>query len=299
MVRSDRIAEIWVVEPNQKARALALSRAKEIGVNGRRVEFVDAVGGLPSRIDLAVLATSSVERRRTFDDLVAAKGVGAIIFEKFLFPCLGDYADVSRSLAKLAVPGWVNCPRRVWPGYRDVRANFHGRANVIMRETGSSWGLASNAVHLLDTYTFVTGHAVTAVSADALEAGGAASKRPGYIEVFGTLRATGPSGSVELTCYRSGALPRLIEFVCPETRVLIDEKAGTATWTLRGGAPATRSFATLPVSASQVVFDDILMTGTCGLPSFAESTSEHELVLNAIGGHTGVNIQANEPCLIT
>lgn len=300
MVRAQRIAEIWVVEPNERARAVALSRAQEVGINGKRIEFVDSVDRLPERINVAVLATSSAERRRTFDELTAAKDVAAIVFEKFLFPRIDDYADVADALAKLAVPAWVNCPRRVWPGYRDVRAAFHGRAGVTMRETGSNWGLASNAVHLLDTYSFVTGNAIAEVTADRLELGGAPSKRAGYIEVFGTLvvRAAA-SGDVALTCYRTGTLPRLIEFVCAEGRVLIDEKAETATWTLPGAASGSRPFATLPVSASQIVFDDIVANGTCGLPSFAASRGQHELVLQAIGRHAGVNIRDNEPCLIT
>lgn len=298
LLAAERPQRIWVAEPEAKALAAAKECAAGVDSVGKEVIYVADLAELPKKLDLAVIATPARERRSAFEALVAAHAVGAMILEKFLFPRLSDYAAVGKSLGETGIPAWVNCPRRVWKGYQEVRDTFCGRTDVTMRQAGSAWGLASNAVHLLDTYAYVTGSAPVAVKADRLDPASGDSKRPGYLEVFGTLDAVVPgSGGIELTCYRQGALPRLVEFVSAEARVLIDEGRGKAIWTTPNVKGEERSFDVLPVSAMGFVFDGILDQHACGLPTYAEASTQHQLVLHAINRH--LHQDANEPLWIT
>ena len=294
------VQSIHVVEPIEAARALAQQRAAEVGGHDKALTFGVDFDAMPDHVDVVVIATAAAERRTAFEAVLGRAHIANVVFEKFLFPRLADYAAVAQALEREGIAAWVNCPRRVWPSYQVVREAFHGHDQVTLRLTGSAWGLASNAVHAFDTFDFVTGNEVEAVLTERLDPLSGESKRSGYSEVFGTLVGeAGHSCRAELTCYRDGGLERLTEYVSPQTRVLIDEKRGRALWSRAGEDWQIEAFPPLNVSELAFVFDELLIRGGCGLPQFAVSARLHQLVLRAFGRHLGCDVEGGEGCLIT
>ena len=300
LLLTEACTEIWVVEPFAAARETALDRAAATGTHGKKLSFVTKMEELPAALELAVIATAAGDRKAAFDGLMAATRVRSLVFEKFLFPRLLDYDAVAAELDALSIAAWVNCPRRVWEGYSDVRSALLGRTDVTMRQVGSAWGLGSNAVHMLDVYEYVTGQTISGISAERIDPETAAAKRPGYFEIFGTLTGSmDGSGEVSLTCYRSGGLPRLVEFVSSDIRILIDEKTDRAVWTNKDSAWQERPFRTRGVSEMDFVFDRIVRATASDLPTFKEASATHRMVLHSLGGRLGIDVTGGQPCLIT
>ena len=302
LVRAPTSCEVHVCEPSETAKATALKCALDAGADLSRLIFHDAVEGLPDEIELGVITTASGDRRAAFDKLLSCTRPAKLIFEKFLFSREVDFDHVSREIARNNIAAWVNCPRRIWPGYLWLRDSLVASDRVLLRITGGEWGLASNAIHAFDTFTFLTGRTIDTISTTDLEPKYADSKRTGYVELFGTLRAsTGAKDSIELVCYRESGLNRLTEYVAPGARFLIKEKAQEVyvQSSEMGEVWERHRFGTLNVSEMGPAYADLLETGACGLPTYSESACLHVGVLRGLADHLGIDLSAGEECRIT
>jgi hypothetical protein len=289
-------ATIHVVDTNSES----LQKSRDaLGARSQSISFHRSVRCLPQHFAVAVIATSAKDRRRAFEDLLGCASVDSVVFEKVLFTKLSDYRAVGDQLASSNISAWVNCPRRTWPGYRKTKSVFFGQGPVSMRITGSSWGLASNAVHAMDTFSFVTGRVIDEVVGDAIEPSGRKAKREGYVEVFGRLEAHTVSGDdVQLTCFEKGNLPRLTEFVSPDARVIIDEKMARAAW-YRDGNWSVEDFSFVNVSDMGPVYREIILRGACDLPTYAESQKQHQMLLVALGKRLCIDALSDQEIAIT
>jgi predicted dehydrogenase len=286
MVQMPDAVAMTIVEPNVAAHA-RIAAFTDADTRGHRFTLVDSVPNTRARFDLAVIATSADTRRAAFDAIMR-HDVGVIILEKVLFQTISDLDAVQDVLTTRGITAFVNCARRVFPGYRDVRAALTGPVDVTV--TGAGYGLASNGIHLLDLAEYLNGAGLVTLTAD-LRPGSVEAKRAGCVEVFGHLTGTLANGArVDITCDDAPDMTVGVAIDGAGYSATIDELARAIT--VDG---ATAPFASKFVSETWEIYHQALTTGTTDLTPYADSARQHRLFLGAISQHLGLVADAACP----
>jgi hypothetical protein len=211
-----------------------------------------------------------------------------LILEKVLFQKIIDYKAVSDLLSQKGVAAWVNCPRRVWPFYRELRDKFCGVENVDYTVSGSNLGIGCNAIHYIDHMAFLTGQDKFTFYGDQLDVDIIPSKRPGFIEFTGTLsgRSTDKS-QITLVSYKGGNAPLLIQINSDNVRCIIMEDRGIAWVSQKSDWEWQEIKFSVPYQSrlTHLIVQQIMDTGSCGLPVFEESCKLHVPFLEVLIAH--------------
>jgi hypothetical protein len=275
-----------LVDPFPAARERAQGCLAEAGgLTAGSVQEHASVGDMPCAPDVAIVATTSRERRAVVTALIE-QGTRFLILEKVLFPRLADYDEVAALLERYAVAAWVNCPRRGYPGAGVLRACVSG-GPFEYRVEGVGWGLASNVIHHLDEASMLAKSTSFTLSPDALHPETAPARRPGYVEFFGTL--TGSFGDhVQFTAScesGNGDGNRRVVITCAETRIEISQ-VGQVMKISDGGKSRTLPFPLLRQSeTTNLHVAEILEGRAPDLPDFATAAMLHKPVIEAFLAH--------------
>jgi len=271
---------LHLVEPN------ADSQARTAALLGDRaaVTWYAQLADLPQAPDIAVVATRADIRAPIVRALVDEKAARSLILEKVLFQRIADFATIARVLDEGRVATWVNCPRRMWPAYRQLRDRLKGEAIASIEMLGAHWDIGCNAIHFIDLIAFLTGTGTLVV--DDIRLGDVRpAKRPGMLHIEGivsghVVRGAAPMPfSVASIPAHSG--PQTIRIALAQGTVEVVEDAAVMSITWPDG---TRSTAPIPfqsqLTASAV--QSIATTGDCDLASYAESRALHETFIAAM-----------------
>ena len=303
LVAMDAPAKITIVEPAAAARArikVLATESAETGhaQGGHEFHILSSTAELPlHESDLAVIATDTRHRRAAWEALRARQRPKAVIFEKVLFPTLGDVEAVASDLTKAQIAGFVNCGRRGFPDYQSLARRFGGTGTPVdVTVEGSRFGLGSNAVHFLDLAEMLNGAALVSLSAEALNPGSQASKRPGYVEIFGTLRGELSNGAkISINCADSEPVSVRVNLAGQDgSRILIDEFA--AIWR---EADEEKSFSIRYVSQMHELYDSLLENCSSVLTPYVDSARQHRFYLQALRDHLGLSNAEDEPCPVS
>ncbi len=279
-------AEILLVDPSEASRVTALQRWGEV-TNGRTppVHDLPDTAGLPPALDVAIVATTASVRRGVVEDLLARTRVAHLILEKFLFQRLEDCDAVAGLLESTGTTAWVNCPRRLWPAWREAAGLLAlGGGPFSCRVTASTSNpLASNAVHWLDLLSYLDPGQRFELAGDRLVLDRQSSRHEGLVEFTGTLYGFSSAGGVfEYTVYPTGAAPMLVEIASPAARLIVREFEQTAWIAQAEDDWAWREKAFPLVYQSRITkraVADLLARGRCDLAEFAESCRLHQDLL--------------------
>jgi predicted dehydrogenase len=277
---------ISVIDPSQKSLATAEQRYDEMpkGKHNYKVKYLQEISS-GQNIDLVIVATTSDVRARVIKNFLKNNQARYFILEKILFDKHSDYRAIEDLFSGSKIKGWVNLPRRVSPTYKNIKEELNGRA-ISLRGTGSQWGLACNAVHILDLISYLTGDSDYTIGVHGLDKEISLSKRKGFLEVNGTLCANFKNGSYcELSSHVSGKAPFLMEIFNENARYIIRESEGKY-WT-SGAKNGWRweeiSFKNPLVSeTTTVAVEDILANGSCSLTPYKESAKIHISLLEPL-----------------
>lgn len=273
--------DLTIIEPNTGHHTRINDELARTPVGQSRV--LTALPEARATFDLVIIATNADVRRRVFDDLVAKHDFAAIIFEKVLFQSIADLDAVAAKLDGVAA--YVNCGRRGFPGYQMLREELVGEVPVDYTVTGQHYALASNAIHFLDIAACLNGSPLVSLDASGLDAAGAASKRAGYVEIFGTLTGRLENGAtVSLTCAPGDTLSLDIKLGGGDLMGEVHEGAGRAIL-VRDGKVADLPFETRHVSGMPYLYETLLQGQGCLLPTYAESAAQHRLLISALNAH--------------
>jgi hypothetical protein len=223
--------------------------------------------------------------------------------EKVLFQRRSDLRAVADVIDARSIPTWVNCTRRAWPGYRELRSRIHGQGPIHMTVNGGEWGLACNGIHYVDIFCGLSRESISSIDASALELPAIASKRPGYIEFLGTLKITGERGStLTLNAMRSAVvLPIDLALSLPDAGLSMD--IDEASKCLRIHHLPTGDKQSLPftmIQTSQLTdqYRAILQDqGEVFLTPYAESAAQHDWLLAVF--QKALGFSDDQPCPIT
>lgn len=280
---------ISVVDPSPAALELARERLAQVTTSSRlrAVRYLPALADVPAdRIDFAVIATGANCRLAVLRELLATRAVRALLLEKVLFQSVAELDEASALLAASAVPAWVNCPRRQFPGYRTLRDRLAGEGALRLQVAGHNWGLACNAIHFIDLWAFLSGRHDYRLDAEGLGAS-FPSKRPGFLEIAGRLAGGDGETRFELAVSVDEAPASVqVDIDTEHFAIVVEEAAGRCRLTRKGdGAVEDIAFPVLFQSQlTHLVATAALAGGAVPLTPFAESAALHRPLLAALLG---------------
>lgn len=277
--------DIQVIDPSDASLQVAKERYESVpSGQAHQISFSTSFDRTDAT-DIAIVATNSDVRRKALESLFDASKTKFLVIEKLLFNQRADYAEVESKLAETGAKAWVNCPMRVMPVYEQIRANL-AATPISYRVTGSQFGLVTNAIHYIDHAVHLSGCEVFELDTSGLDRTPIPSKRPGFLELNGTLVARFADGSrCEITCYPTGTAPVVVEIFNVSNRYVVRESEGKL-W--HAGESSKWAWAEqdahIPYQ-SQItteVIESLLKTGECGLTPYAASARIHLQLLDPL-----------------
>jgi len=302
----DTSLTIYVADINNESLSTARSRFDEVkGTCSHEVYYINEISALPSSLDIVIVATNSIIRKKVIEELLAGSEVKHLILEKFLFPRKSDYVEVAPVLAdRPEMKVWVNCPRRTFDLYKRIATELKDQGPVNVTVTGSGWGLGCNSIHFVDIFSFIVNQSEVTVLSEAIDDEYTESKRQGYVEFSGSLYLGAVGGHrMEVTSYKTGSHPIIIKISTPTACWIINETAREYEY---ASAANDWVFVKEKVSfpmQSQVgtqVANDLIRKGYCELASYATSASLHLALLQTfIDKFNLINKESKDLCPIT
>lgn len=278
---------IQVVDSFEGALVQAKERFEQVEKSSsiRTIDFYTDIGQVKGTIDFCIVATNADCRLQLVVDMLDRLTVKNLILEKVVFQSEEQLEAARQLFMRTGCKVWVNCPRRMFTGYQVLRERLQAEQALDLRVEGDQWGLACNAVHFIDLWTFLGGSASYEVDVSRLDPVIVASKRPGYKEVNGTLAGRSPKGQFELTCHADTSQTQLkLEIETEHFLVSINEAVGHCVLRHKGtGATESLSFPVLYQSQlSHRIAEAVYLQGDCELTSFEESAALHAPFLRAL-----------------
>ena len=149
---------ITVIDPNLSALEIARPRFVEMPENPliQSVEYLESVEKLKRPVALAIIATNADVRRNVIEELVSNSRVKYLILEKVVFQSVAHFEAVIPLLKEKGIQAWVNCSRRMFPFFRELKKRTVNAPQISLTVEGSHWGLGCNTIHMLDLLAFLT-----------------------------------------------------------------------------------------------------------------------------------------------
>lgn len=290
--------DIWVVDSNKESLKVAKERFDVVeGKTIKNIHYAESVESLPQNLDLVIIATGSKPRASIIKTLLAHSTVINLVLEKFLFTRLSDYDEIGLLLEERGGNCWVNCPRRMWPVYEEIKKLINPDKPVLMTNNGKDWGLCCNSIHNIDLWMYLAGDCSFVMDMSGVERQLVESKRPGYIELYGTERFVSENGDEMILGSYSEFEGPTIRIIKNDNKVIqVNETEGE--WFYNGKKYEAKT--PFQSSLTGELADEILETGTCKLTPYRLSVDYHKpylkTVMNFVNKLQGVE---NDSCPIT
>lgn len=279
--KSHNDLDIWVFDLSEEALKVSKERFEQMPENGKKIaHYVTSLDSVPSNIDVAIVASGSKPRASIVKSILAVKNVKYMVLEKFLFGKLSEYEEIGALLKSKGVEAWVNCPYRMFEGYKQLKNKLDSNYPIIASfGNGGNWGLCCNAIHYIDIFMYMVGQEDFSIDLSKLEPEVLESKRPGYVELIGDMTVNTPKGdSLTLQTSKGGDFIQQIKMKNGVHSILIDENASTVSF---DGDVFPLGF-TFQSGLTGALIDDLLEKGNCSLSSFEISSHYHIQFLNAV-----------------
>ena len=265
---------ITVMDCNEESLKVAKERYDSVSPIGEKIiNYANSIEKLPAELDLVIIATGSKPRAAIIQSLLNHATVKYLVLEKVLFPSLDDYDNVARLLKDKGVRCWVNCPRRMFGMYKQIKETIDTTRTVYMTKADEDWGLCCNAIHMIDIFLYLTEETTYSIETRFLNDKIEDSKRGGYIEMTGTLKVTTPKGN-ELTLISEKDFEGEKAFVIQNNQDMYVISEGDGNWSLNGNT----YYYSMPYQSqlSGLLADELLITRGCSLTPYELSASYHK-----------------------
>jgi len=305
----DRPIHIQVVDPN----AHALTQAKKFYEEMKRprfaqqVEYLTDIDTLSTNLHLVIIATTADVRKSIVEKLLTLKSVQNLILEKVVFQHPAHFSEINNLLQKKGVQTWVNCPLRMYPLFQQLKKSINSKPGsphtIEYHLSGHHFNLASNAIHHLDLFSYLTNEINITLDASSLDKTFIDNKRKGFIEFTGTLKGKNKGGSyITLTSYSTGEAPLLLQISTMNIRCIAkfnQNKAWISSsphWEWKEVDFDVPYQSKLTHLFIQQIFDE----NKCDLPAYSTSWQLHSPLLDSLTQHLQTYSKWREPiCPIT
>lgn len=183
---SDNKLNVFVVDKSVESLKLAELRANEIP-NTHTVYYTSNWSDIKVKtFDFVLIATNSNVREEILNYVADSFEIKYLLLEKVLFQDISAYDRVYKKIEKCNIATYVNHPRRMFESYHDLR-NSLVESPKVYQYVGSNWGLACNALHFLDLFSYLANSKVVTMNFNGIDKKIINSKREGFIEFTGSV----------------------------------------------------------------------------------------------------------------
>ncbi len=282
---------VQVVDPSIDALERAAIRWSEVDGPevGHEVSYHGDLCEVASDVGVVVVATTAPVRPAAVEAVAERTNVATWVLEKVLAQSLDDLQRIVHAVG--GDMAWVNTWGRMTPWYQRLRG-AEAVGPVRFWVEGGSWGMACNAIHVLDLIAWWTGEDLVGVDAGGLDADWLPGKRPGMLEVSGSLVATYSGGTTGVLYACRSAVdgepagtdgPEVLGIDGPGSGWLIERPFSE----IDGVAVATdgtrvRGRIEFQSERTAPLVDDLLNGRGCGLTDLATSAEQHRIFLSGL-----------------
>lgn len=211
---------IYIIDPSEDSLRIAEARLNEVSERNlnNKYFFKKIITDLPAKINLTVIATNADIRKNVLDELITLTDVDNIVLEKFLFQTESEFYETEELLNKKKINAWVNCPRRMYPEFIELKNNLLNKKIKEINITGTNWSLGSNAIHFIDIFSFLLNSNEYTITDNFLLNHIFENKRPGFIEFNGKLKGRFKNN----TFFNIACLPGNVAYI--EIEILLEDE---------------------------------------------------------------------------
>ncbi len=280
--------ELIVIEPNLVSLNTAKSRWMSACVKGRdyNIKWLNRMQSQKYKIDLAIISTSSVDRYNIVKNVSEKFSPKFWIMEKLLAQSKKEIELIIKTTNK-SRGAWVNITRRLDTWHKKIASEFDFKGPIKVIKTGGLWGMACNSIHLIDLVCWWTGEKILSIDTDKLDKNWIKSKREGYFEVTGEMKAKFSNGSSLILRSNKNFDDEFIKvFLRNNKEILINENEGfliSPNGNKSNGSLQLQSEVTAPLVKK------LILESKCELPTVNISAQQHTVFLNSMLKHWNVS----------
>jgi predicted dehydrogenase len=147
---------IEIIEPNQNAKNLAISRLNEIEYSKKKVRLTwnSSIKGSQQN-DITIISTQSDNRVNVFEELLEL-GNSRFLVEKMVCQSMNDYDHILSIVNSNNAKVWVNTPRRYYDSYIKIKNKIKENKKMDISINAGNSGLSTNAIHFIDLLLWLT-----------------------------------------------------------------------------------------------------------------------------------------------
>lgn len=278
-----RPLNIYVQDVSAESLKQSGLRWNEVSGNDtpHKVSYIQDFKSLPSKIDVTIISTTADVRTEVVKNVSDNAEVNYWILEKVLVQRISDI-QIIKDLISDSGGAWINTPRRAMNWHKSIRSEIFQKGKIQMEVSGGLWGLACNSVHFIDYLQWLTGESLISIETNRLQKKWFESKRPGFFEIAGGIKALFSGGSIGLLSSEK-----------EKEGMLIKISQGSGIWSINEVSGVARRSDGLEITGqlnfqSQLtggLIESLLDTGACDLPDFNESAELHRVFLASMLEH--------------
>lgn len=283
--------DIYVQDPSEGSLNMSQKRWLEVAAPGatqHRLNLCRSLAELPNQVDVAIVASPADVRPAIVAGITEQSQVNYWVLEKVLARSVEALQQITNSVGTSS-QAWVNTPRRALPWHQAIKDTLVPGRPIQLSVDGGDWGLACNSIHFLDMFAWLTGETLEDIRTDGLDPQWEAGKRPGNMEVMGTVDARFSGGSSAQLTARSGDVVYAFEFTDGEHVWHMDEVAGMAS---RSDGLAIPGRIPYQSEVTGGLVETLLETGSCTLPTLDQSAQIHSVFLRSLLSHWQRHVNA-------
>jgi hypothetical protein len=278
----DEALELDIIDPSHHSLELARERVREVvSATRHTIRYLNSMVEMNDNYFFGVIATTANVRMAIIERLIEVSRVKFLLLEKVLFQKSSDLDRANQLLFTAGITAWVNCPRRLFQYYKEVRDELSGLHINHVNVSGGSWALACNAIHFIDIIEWLTGSVVSNLNTEGILNEVFPSVRKNYIEFMGALKghlASGASFTISCTADKEDIK---VEVICSEGSVQINESQKIMTFAINEKKGLTVSIDLLLQSQmTRMVYDELSNRSHCDLTPFENSLRYHKVFLD-------------------
>ena len=306
LTRMKQAINVTVIEPNPAALDVAKKRYDEMPSNPLigSISFSSTIEALEGDVDVAIIATNADVRKNVIEYLFSVTVVKYMILEKVAFQSIVDFQVVLQLLESNNTKAWVNCSKRMHSFFKTLKTVLNLESRIQVRLEGGNWGLASNAIHMIDLFAFLTGEMLFSLNSSGLATKVYQSKRNGFIELGGVIEVNNSNGDqLTLIDEKESTGQIVLSISSRNHRYKINYSDGKIFSAHReDGWEEKEELFQIPLQSelTHLVVQQILDTGQCDITPIKESYVFHKPMLEAFNIHLSkLNGVKYEACPIT
>ena len=274
---------IYIHDIHKESLAIAKQRWDEVcnQEQTHELSFHASINSIPQNVDIAIVATAADVRAEVVAKICNRTNVRYWVLEKVLTQ---GQADLDNLLLQIGTDSkvWVNIPRRMMPWYKEIRSLLGLKQPLALNIQGGGWGLACNSVHFLDLCAWWTGETLSRIDSTQLNPIWFESKRPGFWEINGTLKAHYSGGSKAILSATKGFNSISIEVSDGEQSWMISEVKGIAQ---KSNGIVIKGKLLYQSEMTGTLVETILEFERCDLPTIKDASDVHRIFIQALVKH--------------